>query len=57
MARIEYVVDATQRAKGAGKVALIELESIHWVVVKMMVPFWVPITIRHLLFRVPRKGP
>ena len=28
-----------------------------WVVVKIMVPFWVPIIIRHLIFRVPRKGP
>ena len=28
-----------------------------WVVVKIMVPFWVPIIIRHLLFRVPRKEP
>ena len=28
-----------------------------WVVVKIMVPFWVPIIIRHLLFRVPKKGP
>ena len=27
------------------------------VVVKIMVPFWVPIIIRHLLFRVPKKGP
>ena len=26
-----------------------------WVVVKIMVPFWVPIIIRHLLFRVPKK--
>ena len=25
-----------------------------WVVVKIMVPFWIPI--RHLLFRVPKKG-
>ena len=24
-------------------------------VVKIMVPFWVPIIIRHLLFRVPKK--
>ena len=31
-------------------------ESI-WVVVKIMVPLWVPIIIRHLLFRVPKKGP
>ena len=28
-----------------------------WVVVKIMVPFWVPINIRHLLFRVPKQGP
>ena len=27
------------------------------VVVKIRVPFWVPIIIRHLLFRVPNKGP
>ena len=27
-----------------------------WVVVKIMVLFWVPIIIRHLLFRVPKKG-
>ena len=31
--------------------------SAMWVVVKIMVPFWVPIIIRHLLFRVPKKGP
>ena len=23
-----------------------------WVVVKIMVPFWIPITIRHLIYRV-----
>ena len=28
-----------------------------WVVVKIMVPFWIPIIIRHLICRVPRKGP
>ena len=28
-----------------------------WVVVKIMVPFWIHIIIRHLLFRVPKKGP
>ena len=28
-----------------------------WVVVKIMVPFWVPIIIQDLLFRVPKKGP
>ena len=31
--------------------------GIMWVVVKIMVPFWVPNTVRHLLFRVPKKGP
>ena len=28
-----------------------------WVVVKIMVPFWVPIIIQRLIFRVPKKGP
>ena len=27
-----------------------------WVVIKIMVPFWVPIIIRPLIFRVPQKG-
>ena len=27
------------------------------VVVKIMVPFWVPSIIRHLLFRVPKRDP
>ena len=26
-----------------------------WVVVKILVPFWVPIIVRHLIFRVPNK--
>ena len=28
-----------------------------WVAVKIIVPFWVSIIIRHLIFRVPKKGP
>ena len=28
-----------------------------WVVVNIMVPFWVPSIIRHLILRVPKKGP
>ena len=28
-----------------------------WVVVKIMAPFWIPIIVRHLIFRVPNKGP
>ena len=27
-----------------------------WVVVKTMVPFWIPIIVWHLIFRVPQKG-
>ena len=27
-----------------------------WVVVKIMVPFWVPIIIRHPILMVPQKG-
>ena len=33
------------------------LKASIWVVVKIMVPLWVPIMIRRLLFRVPKKGP
>ena len=28
-----------------------------WVVVKIMVSSWIPIVIRHQIFRVPKKGP
>ena len=28
-----------------------------WVFVKIMVPFWVPNIVRHLLFRVPKRDP
>ena len=28
-----------------------------WVVVKIMVPFWIPIIKRPLIFGVPKKGP
>ena len=31
--------------------------SSRWVVVKIRVPFWVPMIIRHLSFRVPKKDP
>ena len=27
------------------------------VVVKIMVPFWIPIIIRHLIYRLPKMGP
>ena len=28
-----------------------------WEVAKIMVPFWIPIIMRHLIFSVPKKGP
>ena len=31
-------------------------EGSTWVVVKIMVPFWVPNIVRHLIFRVPKKN-
>ena len=39
------------------EVSLIGVPVDIWVVVKIRVLFWVPIIIRHLLFRVPKKGP
>ena len=27
------------------------------VVIKIVVAFWIPIIVRHLIFRVPKKGP
>ena len=44
------------RGLGAEKVTFNPLGLI-WVVVNIMVPFWVPNIVRHLLFRVPKKGP
>ena len=36
----------------------VDIGVISRVVVKIMVPFfWVPIIIRHLIFRVPQRGP
>ena len=28
-----------------------------WMVVKIVVPIWIPMIVRHLIFRVPKKGP
>ena len=41
-----------------GNIGIMEkrVETTIWVVVKIMVPFWVPIIILHLIFRVPKKG-
>ena len=40
----------------AGSVVTLWVHII-WVVVKIMVPFWLPKKIRHLLLREPKKGP
>ena len=32
------------------------IKGIIWVVVKIVVPFWILFIIRHLVFRVPKKG-
>ena len=42
--------------RGGSSVSIFKRRFGMWVVVKLMVPFWVPI-VRHLLFRVPKKGP
>ena len=47
----------TSTARHACTNAVTQLHTCTWVVVKTMVPFWVPIIIRPLLFRVPKKGP
>ena len=51
--RVRTAVDCVE---GFGLMHITPTVSI-WVVVKMMVPFWVPIIVRHLIFRVPKKGP
>ena len=46
--------------RGTGFFHQINLSRPHvsiWVVVKIMVPLWVPMIIRHLVFGVPKKGP
>ena len=45
-----------ERLQGYSTFFTVELGAM-WVVVKIMVPFWVLIIIRHLIFRVPKKGP
>ena len=32
-----------------------QIKRITWVVVKIVVPFWIPIVIRHLIFGVSKK--
>ena len=51
-----YAPAVEAAGRRAGGFVEASLGSSNWVVVKVMVPFWVPIIIRHLLFRVPKKG-
>ena len=49
--RTRNMIEALKNQQATWKLEVI------WVVVKIMAPFWVPIIIRHLLFRVPKEGP
>ena len=42
---------------GAGLQGRLAFRLSIWVVVKIMVPVRIPVIIRHLIFRVPKKGP
>ena len=48
---------AGPRRVDMGALWLFSLVPKVWVVVKIMVPCWIPIIIRQLIFRVPKKGP
>ena len=48
----QHVMVSGLLVKGWGSIILFM-----WVVVKVMVPFWIPIIVQHLMFRVPKKGP
>ena len=53
------LVASTSDRLESGRIPWME-EPLHypiWVIVRVMVPFWVPIIIRHLIVRVPEKGP
>ena len=43
--------------KPSTSILLVIVAASTWAVVKIMVPSWVPNIVRHLLFRVPKKGP
>ena len=43
-------------SKGTLRKAALNFESFIWVVVKIIVPFGILMIIRHLKFRLPKKG-
>ena len=59
--RVCPLTEALLRSRNALRRLLAQVESpilsFTSVVVKIMVPFWVLVIIRHLIFRVPKKGP
>ena len=55
VALVQFMLD--QRSWQAGAHVGFRVCQNMWVVVKNMVPFWVLIIIRHLIFRLPKKGP
>ena len=56
----EMLASASSSTQGSPSetVRMSQLQGLHvWVVVKIVVPFGFPIIVRHLIFRVPKKGP
>ena len=49
----EYV--QKKKLRDACRVSVRAHRSFIWVVVKMRVPFWFPVIIRHLIFRAPKR--
>ena len=51
----DFMGRSARPVQGGSRLIRAELKGFTWVVVKTMVPFWVPSIIRHLLFRVPKR--
>ena len=55
---LSKLVDSRVPLKGSLKGSISSIKGLGFrVVVKIMVPFWIPNIIWHLIFRVPKKGP
>ena len=53
VSRLPYIISRFANIYSKHVVLFVDI----WAVVKMRVPFWVPIIVRRLIFRVPKKGP
>ena len=51
-----HLTHATHEVKVLAGLTGNQKEEPMWVVVNIMVPFWIPIIIRHLICRVPKNG-